>query len=81
MSEYMLFQMQNGEIRIENDQRAIGRKRIEKYLAEGAEIVGTVESELTIPELRCGLCQNMREQYEEEREKLMKIFNFVRDTM
>ena len=48
MSKYLLFQMPDGEIKIETDQGAIGKKRIESCLAEGAKIAGTVESELNI---------------------------------
>ena len=81
MSKYLLFQMPDGEIKIETDHGAICKKRIESCLAEGAKIAGTVESELNILALRCGLCQSAREQYEKEREKLMKIFDFVRDTL
>ena len=42
MSKYLLFQMPDGEIKIETDQGAIGKKRIESCLAEGAKIAGTV---------------------------------------
>lgn len=67
---YALLQLKGGQITIIDNSTNIGKGRICRLIDEGALSVGTIESDLRPSELKRGFEKYMREEYEQQCDKV-----------
>lgn len=75
--QYVLIQMPGGEIKIEDNSTHIGKGRIEKLCLLGGVSAGTIESDLTRYQLKCGISHEANTKYASIFDKLCRLRKFV----
>lgn len=70
--KYALLKRPDGQIVIINKSAHFGTELAEKLGNDGAVEVGTIESELTIGQLNCGLEHTLSKRYEDLRDTVLR---------
>lgn len=70
--KYALLKRTDGQIVIIDNSTHIGKGRIEKLCNDGAVGVGTIESDLTVGQLKLGFEHTLSKRYEDLRDTVLR---------